>query len=174
MKMKKVTAMLAALLMACGTAAGATADINEDFEFEDDTLKGTTCGDGVKNVEVKAYIPEFGAKSKFELADTMEKAGLSRIFNECADLEPLVEGIVNKSVNPPVVSKVTHEAVIDVDTDGCEAAAYTAIKIEASAAPMREIPEIYEFRCDRPFIYYISDHMGTPFFMGIVNDPTQK
>ena len=149
------------------------ADLLENKETMQNVLAACT-GDGVKNVEVKAYIPEFGAKSKFELADTMEKAGLSRIFNECADLEPIVEGIVNKSVNPPVVSKVTHEAVIDVDTDGCEAAAYTAIKIEASAAPMREIPEIYEFRCDRPFIYYISDHMGTPFFMGIVNDPTQK
>ncbi len=131
-------------------------------------------GDGVKNVEVEAYIPEFGAKSKFELVNTLKKAGLSRIFDECADLEPIVEGIVNKSAAKPVVNEVTHEAVIDVDTDGCEAAAYTAISIEASAAPMMELPPVYEFRCDRPFIYYISDKMGTPFFMGIVNDPTQK
>ena len=70
------------------------------------------------------------------------------------------------------VDEITHEAVIDVNDKGCEAAAYTLIDI-APNCPITDNMTYY-FDADRPFIYYISNNDGVPVFVGVVNDPTQK
>ena len=146
-----------------------TADILKNKETMQNVLTACTAK-GADYDEVNAYIPEFSTASKFELARTLHDTGLKRIF-DCADLEPVIEGIVTQAPHVPFVDAVTHEAVIDVDKNGCEAAAYTVVAI-ATGAPAGMTR--YNFKCDRPFIYYISDDNGIPFFMGVVNNPTQK
>ncbi len=122
-----------------------------------------------KECEVRACIPKFSSASKFEIVDTLKAAGITEVF-KAADLSPLLDPLDNPVEGSYYVDKVTHEAVIDVNESGCEAAAYTLIAIKTEAA----IDEPYEFRADRPFIYYISDQSGTPLFIGTVSDPTQK
>lgn len=116
---------------------------------------------------VSACIPKFSSESKFDLIDTLEKSGVSRIFTE-ADIWALINPLKN-NIDCPYVDEITHEAVIDVNEDGCEASAYTMISTTTESAPPP-----YSFNADRPFVYYISDRNGTPVFIGTVNNPTEK
>ncbi|MBP1590691.1 MAG: hypothetical protein ILP22_01455 [Oscillospiraceae bacterium] len=118
---------------------------------------------------VIADIPKFSSGSKFDLVSTLKDAGVTKIFNEL-DIEPLVKYEEN-GLDGARVSDIIHEAVIDVDEKGCEAAAYTIINADPTTSMP---PEDYEFKADRPFIYFISNKDGVPLFVGIVNDPTQK
>jgi serpin B len=71
------------------------------------------------------------------------------------------------------VDEITHEAVIDVNEKGCEAAAYTMIDM-APNCPAPDQNQPFVFKADRPFFYFITNTEGVPVFMGIVNDPNQK
>ena len=68
------------------------------------------------------------------------------------------------------VSGVLHEAFIDVNEKGTEAAAATAIVIRASAAPSGPVP----LTVDRPFILVLRDlETHAVLFLGRVLDPTE-
>lgn len=129
--------------------------------FSDDT--GRKC-------KVRASVPKFSASSKFDLIETLKGCGVKKIF-EYADVTPLLDPEKNMMENPPVADEITHEAVIEVDEEGCEAAAYTIIEVGGTTG----MPyEPYIFTADRQFIYYISDINGTPLFVGMVNNPNEK
>lgn len=116
---------------------------------------------------VSARIPKFSSESKFDLIDTLKNSGVSRIFTQ-AEIWSLMDPSKN-ILEYPYVDEITHEAVIDVNEEGCEASAYTMISVTEECAPLP-----YSFTADRPFIYYISDTRGTPVFIGTVNNPTEK
>lgn len=68
------------------------------------------------------------------------------------------------------ISDVLHQAFIAVDEKGTEAAAATAVVMEATSAPSLNV----ELRVDRPFLFAISDdETGTILFLGRVLDPTR-
>ena len=56
-----------------------------------------------------------------------------------------------------------------IDEDGCEAAAYTVLDVEATAmlGPEEEI----DFTLDKPFVFAITGIDGLPLFIGLVNQP---
>jgi serpin B len=90
----------------------------------------------------------------------LQSAGLRRIFTDAAELD----GIGNNLF----VSAALHEAVIDVDENGTEAAAATAAVISLTSMPMREA-EPLELRIDQPFIFVIrASASGAPLFIGQV------
>lgn len=124
--------------------------------------------DKFETMNVIETIPKFSSGSKFDLISTLKAAGVTKIFKDL-DIEPLLS-LDKNMLDGAEVSEIVHEAVIDVDEKGCEAAAYTMI----TTAPTTAIMKDYEFTADRPFIYYISGNDGVPVFIGIVNDPTQK
>ena len=71
------------------------------------------------------------------------------------------------------VGAVVHEAYIDVDEKGTEAAAATAVEMSATASFDAEPPPV-RFNADHPFLYLIySSQTGEVLFMGRVDDPTQ-
>lgn len=113
---------------------------------------------------VNAVIPSYDIASKFDLIDAVSKMGVNRIFND-ADFSPLC------SDEDLYVSKIEQEAVLTLNKEGCEAAAYTMIDMRKTAViNTRRV----DFTADRPFIYYISDNANTPLFVGVINDPTEK
>ena len=63
------------------------------------------------------------------------------------------------------ISKVIHQAVVEVNEEGTEAAAATAVVMMKRCALREPPPE--EFKCDRPFLFVIHDKKrGGILFVG--------
>ena len=67
------------------------------------------------------------------------------------------------------LTQAKHAARVKIDEDGCEAAAYTVLGVEATAmlGPEEEI----DFTLDEPFVFAITGIDGLPLFVGLVNQP---
>jgi serpin B len=73
------------------------------------------------------------------------------------------------------ISLVLHKAFVDVNEEGTEAAAATAVVMAPGSAPVRERPKPKVFKADRPFCFAIRDNAsGAILFMGRVADPTAE
>ncbi len=69
------------------------------------------------------------------------------------------------------IDEVVHQAYIDVNEEGTEAAAATAVVIRAMARFAAGDPPV-EMIVDRPFLFAITDaRSGLPLFLGRVADP---
>jgi len=53
-----------------------------------------------------------------------------------------------------VIEKVIHKAFIEVNEEGTEAAAATAVTMKTKSCRMVSTP-VVQFRCDKPFMYFI-------------------
>jgi len=68
------------------------------------------------------------------------------------------------------ISDVIHQAFIDVNEEGTEAAAATAVVMKRMGTLKAALPPT--FRADHPFIFLIRDnHSGAILFMGRITDP---
>ncbi len=141
-------------------------DLVSDSELMKKILKRTDA----ETANVSASIPKFKSESKFDLIKPFKASGVNAVF-ESADISSLIDFDEN-DLPGAYVDKIIHEAVIDVNEKGCEAAAYTMIDMVPNC-PVDDAPFI-SFRADRPFFYFITNESGVPVFMGIVNDPAQK
>lgn len=112
------------------------------------------------NKQVIIYLPKFTFETKYFMKDTLSAMGMPTLFAPDADLSGMAEGLF--------VSQVIHQAFIDVNEEGTEAAAATAVIGVTAISPM----EIPIFRADRPFVFLIQQkETGDILFMGIVNNP---
>ncbi len=72
---------------------------------------------------------------------------------------------------PLYIAKVIHQANIDVDEKGTEAAAATAVVMATGGGA----PEWTVFKVDRPFLFALRDiATGTVLFLGRVMDPSAE
>jgi serpin B len=70
------------------------------------------------------------------------------------------------------ISDVIHKAFIDVNEEGTEAAAATAVVMDLAMAAPGGSPPVPEFRADHPFVFLIQDReTGTILFIGRVTNP---
>jgi serpin B len=68
---------------------------------------------------------------------------------------------------------VIHQAFIDVNEEGTEAAAATAVIMMPTSAGPNNGPKIPVFRADHPFIFLIQDDStGEILFIGRVMNPS--
>ena len=71
------------------------------------------------------------------------------------------------------ISDVIHKAFIDVNEEGTEAAAATAVTVATASAVRVEAPTP-EFRADHPFLFLIRDTRNDSIlFLGRLADPTK-
>ncbi len=69
------------------------------------------------------------------------------------------------------ISLILHKAFVSVDENGTEAAAATAVVMEAMAMPGNPVQPM-EFKADHPFIFLIRDNpTGAILFVGRVMNP---
>jgi serpin B len=115
--------------------------------------------------EVKTWLPKFKFESRTELSDQLIRMGVRDAFSDQnADLS----GISDEYLK---ISKVLHQAFVDVQEKGTEAAAATEVIVEDEAVDVEPIPE-REFRADHPFMFFIEDkRTGCILFMGKVESP---
>ncbi|XP_047489317.1 leukocyte elastase inhibitor-like isoform X2 [Penaeus chinensis] len=137
----------------------------------DDMVKGitpeilqTAMKDEINTENVVVQIPKF--KSESTLRDSLKMAlirmGLGDLFSPAADLTGF------SSAGGLRITNGVHKAVIEVNEEGAEAAAATALVSGRSS----RLEEIKYFICDRPFFYFIRDNSSENIlFMGIYRKP---
>ncbi len=70
---------------------------------------------------------------------------------------------------PLLISAVVHQADIDVDEQGTEASAATAVMMRAASLPL----DVVDLTVDRPFLFALRDlETGAVVFLGRIADPT--
>ena len=119
---------------------------------------------------VDLSLPKFKTGYAVGLVEAFKVLGLTRPFRDDADFS----GMTGKAANedPIYIGDIRHRAMIDVDEDGTEAAAATAITMMKSIAPQPKSEEPEVFRVDRPFLFYVTDNAtGAILFQGRISDP---
>jgi serpin B len=119
--------------------------------------------DALAPAMVDLSMPKFGIETKTDLAQTLAALGMPTAFDpERADFSGMT------AAERLYVSTVVHQANIDVDEKGTEAAAATAVVMRATSQPAERVT----LRVDRPFLFAIRDvPTGTILFLGQVADP---
>ena len=115
--------------------------------------------------KVIVTMPKFKITQQFELGGTLAAMGMPQAFTASANFSGMTG---NRDF---FISAVIHKAYIDVNEEGTEAAAATAVTMRAMAmrAPNPAPPV---FRADHPFVFLIRDHASNSIlFMGRMADP---
>ncbi|KAJ3106671.1 hypothetical protein HDU97_005823 [Phlyctochytrium planicorne] len=100
---------------------------------------------------INLHLPKFKIEATAKnLKPSLQSIGMSIAFSKDADFS----GMLSTGEKELFISDVVHKVFIDVDEDGTEAAAATAVLMLRSAMrPMVE--EVVEMRVDRPFWFLI-------------------
>jgi serpin B len=116
--------------------------------------------------EVMLSLPKFQTTYKINLGSTLSQMGMPLAFSpDSADFS----GMTGK--RNLFISEVIHQAFINVDEQGTEAAAATVVMIEATSA--RPSSDLKIFNADHPFIFLIKDDVnGSILFLGKIMNPT--
>ncbi|MEA1925225.1 MAG: serpin family protein [Candidatus Altiarchaeota archaeon] len=108
-------------------------------------------------------LPKFTFETKYKLNDQLIEMGMPTAFTwPGADFSGMTGN------NDLFISFVIHQAFVDVNEEGTEAAAATAVGMELGAMPTNI------FCADHPFIFIIQQKdTGNILFLGRVIDPTK-
>ncbi|XP_054161225.1 leukocyte elastase inhibitor-like [Oppia nitens] len=111
--------------------------------------------------DIDLWLPKFTIESDIELKTSLKSLGLTHTFTSKADFSK-ING--NKGL---YVSDFIHKCVIQVNEEGTEASAASAVDVVMfSSLP----PETIEIKVDRPFIYFIRQRdNGVYLFMGVTD-----
>ena len=113
--------------------------------------------------EVIVQLPKFKMTSEFELGGMLAGMGMPDAFSKAADFSGM-DG--SKTLQ---IAAVIHKAFVDVNEEGTEAAAATAVVMKITA--IAEPPPV--FRADHPFLFVIRHNAsGSILFMGRVENPS--
>jgi len=119
---------------------------------------------------VKVYIPKFKFETKYFMADDLKAMGMPLAFSDSADFS----GMTATGKKDLKIDEAIHQAFVEVNEEGTEAAAATAVvMIPPGAAPgPHKEPKIPIFRADHPFIFLIQKKStGDILFIGRVVNP---
>lgn len=110
--------------------------------------------------DVTLAVPKFTIKEPLDLVPPLKALGMVDAFGP-ADFDGISEG------GGLAITDVVHQGFLDVNEEGAEAAAATAVVLGESAAPVATLT------VDRPFLVTIVDRpTGALLFLGRVADPT--
>jgi serpin B len=119
----------------------------------------------LREQQVDVFLPKFKFETKYFMADTLSDMGMPTAFTQGkADFSGMTG---NQDL---FISKVIHQAFVEVNEEGTEAAAATVVIMTMSAVPRQTI-----FMADHPFIVIIQQkETGNILFLGKVMDPSKK
>jgi serpin B len=113
----------------------------------------------LKMQSVNVYLPKFKFETKYLMKNDLEQMGMPSAFSRNADFSGM-DGTKNL-----YIGEVIHQAFIEVNEEGTEAAAATAVEMMVWGSMSQT------FRADRPFIFIIQEKVtGNILFMGRVSD----
>ena len=116
--------------------------------------------------QVRVSLPKYKLTSWFDLSAILKMLGLSTAFSaQRADFS----GMTGR--RELYISKVIHKAFVDVQEEGTEAAAATAVIIERTSVAEPPL-DVIEFKADHPFLFLIRDNRsGSILFLGRYAQP---
>lgn len=119
----------------------------------------------LREQRVNLFMPKLTFDTKYFLKDTLGKLGMPTAFiKEDADLS----GITGR--RDVFIQNAIHQAFVDVNEEGTEAAAATAI-VGGGITSVAQPPRL--FRADHPFMFLIQDsESGAILFLGKVTNPS--
>ncbi len=119
--------------------------------------------DSFANQEINVILPRFSVTYEKELNAALKALGIADAFDRRVSNFSCISAIHGEDL---YISRVLHKAVVEVNEEGAEAAAATAVEIELrSSGGSGET-----FRADRPFIFAIREaHSGAILFIGTLN-----
>jgi serpin B len=119
--------------------------------------------------EVDVYLPKFKFEQKYELNDMLIDIGMPSAF------DPETSNFTGIAADGHAlsISKVIHQSFVEVNEQGTEAAAATAVVMVDFAAPGGgSSPQPIVFNANHPFIFFIQhEETGQILFMGKVGNP---
>lgn len=108
----------------------------------------------------RVTLPRFRFDFGAELSAALSALGMGVAFDSSADFRGLTP-------EPLAISEVMHKAVLDVEEEGTEAAAASAVVMGRSVDL-----EAFTLTADRPFLTLIQDTLtGLVLFLGVVMEP---
>ena len=119
---------------------------------------------GTSRYQVTLSLPRFRVEAAFELVPVLRRLGVTQAFTRQADFSGITEA------ESLLIDAVARKAYVDVDEQGTEAAAATAISFRPTAA--FRAPPAVTMTVDRPFLFVIfHTPTGLPLFVGQVSHP---
>ena len=118
-------------------------------------------------------MPKFKMEAQFRLKDTLIAMGMKKAFDmKLADFSGVASREAMRRDGNLSISTVIHKAYVDVNEEGTEAAAATAVGVAVASAPTSPTLPII-FRADHPFMFLIRDNRsGSILFIGRVTNPS--
>ena len=112
-------------------------------------------------LDVVVHLPKFKVEAAFTLNDPLITLGMPDAFGDKADFSGM------DGAKELYIGFVIHKAFIDVNEEGTEAAAATAVVMQRQA-----FSQPIEFRADHPFLFFIRENQtGSVLFLGRVTQP---
>ncbi|KAK2847443.1 hypothetical protein Q5P01_010442 [Channa striata] len=109
-----------------------------------------------KERTVQVKVPKFKLEYAQELQEVFTKLGLGEVFSS-PNLAEIADG-------PLLVSSVMHKSSMEINEEGAEGSAATAVVISRASNPI--------FHLCKPFFFALVDDMTLiPIFMGVINNP---
>ncbi|HOW54581.1 MAG TPA: serpin family protein [Syntrophorhabdaceae bacterium] len=116
--------------------------------------------------KVSLYLPRFKLETGYDLGSPFQKMGMKDAFSPAADFSGM-----GWPKGRLWIGQIKHKAFVEVNEEGTEAAAATAVEMVTKSMAPRELV----FRADHPFFFVVRDNRtGAVLFMGRLTDPTGK
>ncbi len=134
--------------------------VNQLVELLDDKYWNTINNSLQEEQDIKLYFPKFKFEYKTELQEILAIQGMPSAFAGDADFSKI------SSMNL-FISRVIHKSYVDVNEEGTEAAAVTAIEFEFMSVTSEK-----KLKINRPFLFAIQEKStGSIVFIGKINEP---
>jgi serpin B len=119
--------------------------------------------DQLDRASVTLSMPKFKFEAAFGLNDALKALGMIDAF------DPLHANFSRMNGTTDLyITSALHKAYVDVNEEGTEAAAATAVVVGLTSAPSQS----YTITLDHPFLFLIRDNdTGTLLFVGRMADP---
>jgi len=123
--------------------------------------------ENLRQEEVDVYLPRFKFETKYLMGGEQGILGRMGMPTAFSETQADFSGMTGR---PDLyITEVVHQAFVEVNEEGTEAAAATGIIMGAKAVLIKKV-----FRADRPFIFFIQEkRTGAILFFGRVMEPTK-
>ena len=118
---------------------------------------------GTSVATVHLDVPKFDLSTEINCMNLAQRLGIERAFSTSGDFARLGGGFL---------CSFQQKSSIRIDENGCKVATATEISIASGSEPSQ--PEELTLVFDRPFLLLFTSQDGTPFLVGIVNQPLNQ